>query len=179
MILSDFDLRAYVSSGRLRVEPFSEEIVRENGLDLRLGRGVCELVPGGDPLDPYEQDPSERYRCYEAEKLLISPGSRYLLHTVEHVGLPEELVGFVELRSTLARLGLVIPPTMVDGGFEGQLTIELLPSVFPIVLRPGTRFLHLILAKASTPVTRPYRGKYQGQKGVTLPKRLEPPRPRP
>lgn len=175
MILSDFDLRAYISSGRLRVEPFAEEVVRENGLDLRLGRGVCELVPGEDPLDPYEQDPSERYRCFEAEVIEIRPGSRYLLHTLEHIALPEELVGFVELRSTLARLGLAIPPTIVDGGFEGQLTIELAPSVFPVRLRPGTRFLHLILAKTATPVTARYRGAYQGQRGVRLPKRLEPP----
>jgi deoxycytidine triphosphate deaminase len=36
MILSDFDLRAYLSSGRLRITPFSEEIIRENGVDLRL-----------------------------------------------------------------------------------------------------------------------------------------------
>ncbi|HDN75790.1 MAG TPA: dCTP deaminase, partial [Acidilobales archaeon] len=37
MILSDFDLRAYLESGRLRVIPFSDEIIRENGLDLRIG----------------------------------------------------------------------------------------------------------------------------------------------
>jgi dCTP deaminase (EC 3.5.4.13) len=39
MILSDFDLRSYISSGRLYIDPFDPSIVRENGLDLRLGKG--------------------------------------------------------------------------------------------------------------------------------------------
>jgi dCTP deaminase len=104
---------------------------------------------------------------------ILKPNSRYLLHTLEYIKLPPELVGFVELRSTLARYGLLIPPTIIDGGFEGQLTIELLSSSFPIKLKPGLRFLHVILAKATTPIEKPYRGKYQGQKGVTLPKKLE------
>ena len=38
MILSDADLRKYIESGKLVVEPFDPEIVRENGLDLRIGQ---------------------------------------------------------------------------------------------------------------------------------------------
>jgi dCTP deaminase (EC 3.5.4.13) len=84
-------------------------------------------------------------------------------------------VGFVGLRSTLARLGLLIPPTIIDEGFEGELTIEVQTPPFPIKLRPGTRFLHIILAKTSTPSEKPYRGAYQGQRGVKPPKKLEKP----
>jgi deoxycytidine triphosphate deaminase len=176
MILSDFDLRSYISSGRLYIDPFDPSIVRENGLDLRLGKGFCELVETSEVLDPYSlADLNMFYRCSEANEIMLKPWGRYLLHTLEYIRLPPELVGFVELRSTLARLGLLIPPTIIDGGFEGELTIEVQVPPFPIKLRPGTRFLHIILAKVSTPIEKPYRGTYQGQRGVRLPKKLEKP----
>ena len=79
-------------------------------------------------------------------------------------------MAFVELRSTYARLGLFIPPTIVDANFEGQLTIELVGGPFPVKLYKGDRFLHIIFAKLTSQVEKPYMGKYQGQRGVTLPK---------
>ncbi|MEM2302291.1 MAG: dCTP deaminase [Sulfolobales archaeon] len=178
MILSDFDLRNYIASGRLYIEPFDPSVVRENGLDLRLGSGYCELLEVEEVLDPYgfdEEALGRFYRCGEGSEILLKPWGRYLLHTLEYIRLPPELVGFVELRSTLARLGLMIPPTIIDGGFEGELTIEVQAPPFPVKLRPGTRFLHLILSKVSTPIEKPYRGEYQGQRGVRLPKKLEKP----
>jgi len=33
----------------------------------------------------------------------------------------------------------------------------------------GERFLHLVFAKLSSPANNPYRGKYQGQRGVQVP----------
>ncbi len=173
MILSDFDLRAYLNNGRLKIEPFSEDIIRENGVDLRLGREYCKLIESNDVLDLTKgesaEDIKQRYLCKESDIILLEPNSRYLLHTLEYISLPPELMAFVEIRSTFARLGLLIPPTIVDGGFEGQITIELLTTSFPVKIPAGTRFLHVVFAKLTTPVTKPYRGKYQGQKGVTLP----------
>ncbi|MEM0453439.1 MAG: dCTP deaminase [Sulfolobales archaeon] len=170
MILSDFDLRAYLSSGRLKIDPFSEEIVRENGVDLRLGSNYCMIVESNEAFDILGHDDlSKYYECGESEQFVLKPNKRYLLHTLEYVALPPELMGFVELRSTFARLGLMIPPTIIDGGFEGQITIEVLSTSFPITLRAGVRFLHVVFSKLTTPVSKPYKGKYQCQKGVRLP----------
>lgn len=170
MILSDFDLRAYLSSGRLKIEPYSEEIVRENGIDLRIGSSYCVIRESDEILDVINPDDvSKYYECGESDVILLRPNKRYLLHTLEYIKLPPELMGFVELRSTFARLGLMIPPTIIDGGFEGQVTIELLTSSFPIRVCKGVRFLHVVFAKLTTPVNKPYGGKYQGQRKVTLP----------
>lgn len=173
MILSDFDLRNYIRSGRLLVEPFDEFIVRENGLDLRIGGEVCELVESDEVLDPYsvsEEDVRKFYSCWRALEFIVKPYRRYLLTTLEYVKVPPELMAFVELRSTFARMGLSIPPTIIDGGFEGQITIELHGSSFPVKLKQGTRFLHVVFSRVSSPIEKPYRGSYQGQKGVRLPK---------
>ncbi len=172
MILSDFDLWNYIRSGRLIVEPFSEEIVRENGLDLRLGNEVCELLDTNEVLDPYNEDVdlSRYYRCWKADEFVIHPYRKYLLTTIEYLKVPPELMAFVELRSTFARLGLFIPPTIIDGGFEGQITVEVQGSTFPVKLRAYTRFLHVVFSKVTSPIMKPYSGRYQGQRGVRLPK---------
>lgn len=174
MILSDFDLKNYVKSQRISIDPFDEDIIRENGLDLRLGDEICELIESSEEIfDPYtfnEQDLPKFYKCWKSSEFVIKPYRRYLLTTLEYIKVPPELMAFVELRSTFARMGLSIPPTIIDGGFEGQITIELHGSSFPIKLRHKTRFLHIVFSRVTSPIERPYSGSYQGQHGVKLPR---------
>jgi dCTP deaminase len=174
MILSDAELRKYIYGGLLHIEPFDEETVRENGLDLRLGTSVCEVDPSGGIIDVNRcSDVSRFYRCRDVgydEPIVLEHGKTYLLSTLERVRLPNDLMAFVELRSTLARLGLVIPPTIIDAGFEGQITVEVFVAGPTIVVRPGTRFIHVVFAKTTTPVLSPYRGRYLGQRGATPPR---------
>ncbi|MEM0026622.1 MAG: dCTP deaminase [Ignisphaera sp.] len=172
MILSDFDLINYIRSGRLVIEPFSNEIVRENGLDLRIGDEVCILNEVNKVLDPYDAnvDINTFYNCFKTDEIIFEPRKIYLATTVEYIKVPPELMAFVELRSTFARMGLSIPPTIIDGGFEGQITIEIHTSTFPIKIKKNTRFLHIVFSKVSTPIQKPYTGRYQGQRGVRPPK---------
>jgi len=44
MILSDVDLRTHIAKGRIVIEPFDEDIIRENGVDLRLGNEGNHLL---------------------------------------------------------------------------------------------------------------------------------------
>jgi len=172
LLLSDRDIRALVALGDLVIEPLREDTVRENGVDLRLSREFCRLRERGDiVLDPEEPgDPREFYECFEAESIVVRPGERLLAVTEETVGLPGYLAGLVMLRSTWARTGLWVPPTVVDAGFRGQIVVEIMGSSFPVRLKAGTRFLHLVFIKLVSPSSKPYSGDYQGQRGVRLPK---------
>ena len=172
MILSDFDLTSYIRSGRLVIEPFSEEIIRENGIDLRLGNQIARLRDTDEVLDTRnpEADLSSFYVIEEGETFIINPREKVLLTSLEYIKLPNDLMAFVELRSSFARLGLLMPPTIIDAGFEGTVTLEIQGSSFPIKLYRGQRFAHVIFSKTLNPVSKPYKGKYQGQQGVTLPK---------
>lgn len=170
MILSDFDLWAYIKGGRLVIEPFDENIVRENGIDLRIGRAIARMRDIGEPLDTRDDSRIQEYfQLEEGESFVIRPREHVLLHTLEYVKLPVDLMGFVNLRSSYARVGLMIPPTIIDANFEGELTIELVGGDFPVRLYAGDRFLHVVFAKLSSAVEKPYKGKYQGQRGVKLP----------
>lgn len=171
MILSDIDLRTHIAKGRIVIEPFNESIIRENGVDLRLGNEIARLRRTSELLDTgLELDASKFYTIERGESFVIHPDERVLVTTLEYIKLPADIMGFVELRSTFARMGLSMPPTIIDAGFEGNLTLEVHGSSFPVRVYAGQRFAHVIFAKTSSLVERPYRGKYHCQRGVTLPR---------
>jgi len=173
VILSDRDIKWYIRKGLLSINPLLEDTVRENGVDLRLGKIFCRFKPVGrvfDTISDWDKI-TEFYDCTEAEEgFIIHPYEHVLATTMEEVSLPDDLVGLVNVRSTFARLGLFVPPTVIDAGFKGQVTIEIIGSAFPIKVYPGQRFLHVVFVRTSTPVEKPYSGKYQGQRGVTPPR---------
>ncbi len=175
MILSDRDIAWYIEKKLLRIEPLYNDTIRENGVDLRLGDEFCRFrrnAPVLDTMYTAQVDRSVYYDCVHAsrdEGFVIKPYEHVLATSVEKVCLPDDLVGLVNVRSTYARLGLFIPPTVIDAGFCGQVTIEIIGSGFPVRVYPGQRFLHVVFVKTTSPVASPYRGKYQGQQGVTLP----------
>ncbi len=178
MILSDFDLRNYIGSHRLVVKPFEEELVRENGLDLRLGNEIGIHNPELKEdfvLDPSNEEHLKREYIVtkDNDRLVIPSKSQVLLTTQEFLEMPDNLMGFVELRSSWARHGLSMPPTIIDAGFKGDVTLEVINhSNHAIALKPSVRFAHIIFAITMNRVSKQYSGSYLGQRGVRTPKPL-------
>lgn len=170
MILGDRDLKYYVERKYIEITPLYDDSIRENGVDLRVGGEIARFKATEKVFDPSSAETSQFYDMEEGDSFIIRPKEHVLLTTEEYIRLPSDVMAFVNLRSTFARAGLFVPPTIVDAGFEGQLTIEVLGSEFPVMLKRGTRFLHLIFSRTLTPVEKPYNSRYQGQRGVTLPK---------
>lgn len=135
-----------MDTGKLVIDPIEEIQFQQNGVDLILDQVI-------DPVMLQEKPP------------WFSRLSFYLGGTKERLVFPDDLMAFVELRSTWARRGLILPPTIVDAGFKGNLTLEIFATL-GVKIPYGERFAHLIFAKTSGPA-EPYRGKYQGQSGVT------------
>lgn len=140
MILSGKDLKMYIQAGRLTVEPLYEEQYQQNGIDLIL-----------------------KQVQHKAENRF------YLGCTEETLAMPNDLMAFVQLRSTWARRGFFLPPTIVDAGFEGNITLEILAFMESPIVAVGQRFAHLIFARTSS-ACEPYTGKYQHQEGITGPR---------
>ncbi|MGC9137235.1 dCTP deaminase [Caldivirga sp.] len=175
MILARGEILKLIKDGSLSIEPFTEDVVRENGLDLRVGNEYAIYAFENQVIDPCELESTRHlFSIVEAKdgRIIIPPRSFALLTTMEYVKFPRDVIGFCNLRSTLARYGLGVPPTIIDTGFEGNITIEVINnSGNYVVLRPGMRFLHVVLAK--TIGEAKYQGKYLGQRGVTPPKGLK------
>ena len=176
MILSDFDLMNFINAKRLVIEPFSQDIVRENGIDFRLADEIAHHKDLGKDfiMDPANQEMiTNSYDLKKGEgRLIIGAHEQVLLSTVEYIELPDDIVGIVELRSTWARHGLSMPPTIIDAGFRGTVTLEVFNNApYGIGLMPNTRFAHIVFIKATSRVEKSYAtGSYSGQRGIKLPK---------
>lgn len=176
MILGDTDLRHYISSGKLGIKDLTDESIRENGIDCRIGNtcAIDTLIKGY--IDTHDQESSDlRFRKYfiASSGLIIPPQTNILLATIEEFALPDDLMAFCALRSTIARMGFVSPITIIDAGFKGTLTIEAFyGGNNPIKIYAGDRFLHVVVAKINTFVQKPYNGTYTGQTSVRLPKTM-------
>lgn len=137
MILSGRDLRLYMLDGLIKVSPeLSQDQFQQNGIDLIL------------------------------DSIKWMKGHFYLGCTREILQLPNDLMAFVGLRSSWAREGFFLPPTIVDAGFKGNLTLEILANYSLPETAIGKRFAHLIFARTTGPC-EPYSGVYTGQRGIT------------
>ncbi|ASI13904.1 deoxycytidine triphosphate deaminase [Candidatus Mancarchaeum acidiphilum] len=177
MILSDFDIKSMVSQKRLTIEPLTDDSIRENGIDFRLADEVARHKAFDESfvLDPTDENMIKG--SYKLDKTLkeivINPHEQVLLSTYESISMPDDVAGFVELRSTWARHGLSMPPTIIDAGFNGTITLEVVNNApYKILLRPGQRFAHIILEKLNNKTGKVYNGNYNMQKGIKLPQVL-------
>jgi len=166
MILSDFDLKWYIETERLKIDPLFEDSIQQNGIDLHLA-GEMKIPKSRKVFDLEKEVYSNPwYDSIISRELVTPPHRKVLCRTIEYIEMPLNLMGFCYLRSTFARAGLSIPPTIVDAGFKGTLTVEIKGSEFPVKIYSKTPFMHLILMKLSS-YAIPYKGKYQGQFEVT------------
>lgn len=155
MMLPDWKIRK-----EILIEPFSEESLQPAGYDLRVGR---EAYLEGRVLDVEEEG-----------KLVIPPKTHALVLTMERVRLPDDVMGDMKLRSSLAREGLLGSFAWVDPGWDGNLTLALFNSSNePIELYYGERFVQIAFIRLEGPARNPYRGNYQGSRGIVLSKRRQ------
>lgn len=181
MILGDEDLKTYIKDGKLIINPLTDESIRENGIDLTIDNEIGIEKEIWKNVDSHnENDIKERFEIIKSTKdlsgeyFIIRPQSFNLLTTREFVEFPDNLMGFCALRSSIARSGFICPMTIVDAGFKGNLTIEIIYSgIRPFKLYVGDRFLHLIVAKTLSPVKNPYSGVYKNQIGVRVSKCID------
>lgn len=169
MALSDIDIKDYIRTHKLIIDPFDESLIRENGVDLRFGGSIGRFRSHNVLFDPHNDDINDVLTIEKGDTFIIYPDEKILFHSLEYIRLPNNLMGQINLRSSFARLGLSIPPTIIDANFEGQLTIGLEGGRFPIKIRKGERILYIIFYELKSPSENPYRGKYRGQRGIQPP----------
>ncbi len=173
--LSNENILEEIELGNLKVQGMNHETIRENGLDLRIDDVYARENPEymEKTVDIHNQDP-ERFQKVDVSLggfIIINSGEFVLLSTKEFIEFPNDIMGSCNIRSTVARTGLMCPPTIVDAGFRGNLTIEIYNTTKKdIIIHVGDRFLHVVLSYLKTPCSIPYQGKYQDQKKVTVPK---------
>jgi len=178
MILSDRTIRAELEAGRIVIDPLDEQCIQPSSVDLRLDRLFRVFLNHTMPVIDVKEDLEDLTRLVEigeGETFILHPGEFVLGSTYERVTLPGDLVGRIEGKSSLGRLGLLIHSTagFIDAGFSGYLTLELSNVAnLPITLYPGMKIGQVSFLRMTTPADVPYGSarvgsKYQGQRGPT------------
>ena len=178
MILSDRSIREEIAAGRIELDPFDERLIQPASVDVRLDRFFRVFLNHTMPVIDVKQNLEELTRLVELDEdrtFVLHPGEFVLGSTHERIALPADLVGRVEGKSSLGRLGLLIHSTagFVDPGWNGHITLELSNVAnLPITLYPGMKIGQISFLRMTTPADVPYGtgelgSKYQGQRGPT------------
>lgn len=170
-VLSDISIQQAIDKGALVVDPYDPENIQPSSFDVRLGntfrifktRGISAVDVRADNTGLTESVTPEA-----GQPFILHPHEFALGHTMEVVGLPDNIAARLEGKSSLGRLGLLIHSTagFVDPGFNGDLTLELSNVLgLPIELYPGMLIGQLSFHWMDQPVQHQYDGHYQGQRG--------------
>jgi deoxycytidine triphosphate deaminase/intein/homing endonuclease len=111
MILSDHTIREELEAGRVVIDPLDESSIQPSSVDLRLDRLFRVFLNHTMPVIDVKQDLEDLTRLVkidEGEAFILHPGEFVLGSTFERVTLPDDLVGRIEGKSSLGRLGLLI-----------------------------------------------------------------------
>lgn len=179
MVLSDREIKKALKDKKIKIVPAPnlDEQLGSNSLDLRLGN-VFRIFDHSKYafIDPYRENIGEEItrevKKKKNEPFIIQPGDFVLASTIEYVEIPDDLVGSLEGRSSIGRLGIMVHSTAasIECGFRGAITLELSNmGKMPVALYPGMRICSVAFMQLSSPALMPYykkkNAKYVGQTG--------------
>ena len=165
------------------IEPFVDEQMRAGvisygvssyGYDIRVAdefkvfTNVYNTV-----VDPKNFDP-QSFVDIKADVCIIPPNSFALARTIEYFRIPRNTLTVCLGKSTYARCGIIVNVTPFEPEWEGHVTIEISNTTpLPAKIYANEGIAQVLFFESDEPCTISYKdkkGKYQAQRGVTLPK---------
>ncbi|MDD5036323.1 MAG: dCTP deaminase [Methylococcaceae bacterium] len=186
MRLCDRDIIAALDQGRIRIIPRPlPERISGVSVDLLLGNRFRVFSSHSTPYIDLSGSREEMNVAIEkvmsdeivigegeGEAFFLHPGELALGITQDSLTLPDDIVGWLDGRSSLARLGLMVHVTAhrIDPGWSGNIVLEFINAgKLPLALRPGMSIGAISFEPMSGPADRPYRkrsdAKYRDQDG--------------
>ena len=165
------------------IEPFEDRQVREGvisygvssyGYDMRVARefriftNVLNSV-----VDPKAFDPKS-FVEFEGDVCIVPPNSFALARSVEYFRIPRTVMTVCVGKSTYARCGIIVNVTPFEPEWEGTATLEISNTTpLPAKIYANEGIAQVLFFQSDEPCEVSYKdkaGKYQAQRGVTLPK---------
>ncbi len=186
MKLSDRDIIQHLKIGKIGIDPMPDQNkIKGISVDLRLANKFRVFNDHTAPFIDLSGASDEMQQLMDkvmGDEVVIEDGQAFFLHpgelalasTYESVSIPDDLVGWLDGRSSLARLGLMVHVTAhrIDPGWEGQIVLEIFNSgKLPLALRPGMDICAINFETLSSAAIKPYNkradAKYRNQQGPT------------
>src|SRR5262245_11482562 len=182
MIKSDTWIRRMCRDHRM-IEPFAEKQVRQGmisygvssyGYDLRIAdefkifTNVYTTV-----VDPKNFDPRS-FVDFKGPVCVVPPNSFALGRSVEYFRIPRDVMTICVGKSSYARCGVVTNVTPLEPEWEGHVTLEISNTTpLPAMIYANEGIAQVLFLGADEICETSYKdkkGKYQDQRGVTLPR---------
>ena len=124
-------------------------------------------------VDPKNFD-ARSFVDIRGEHCIIPPNSFALARTVEYFRVPRNVLVVCLGKSTYARCGIIVNVTPLEPEWEGYVTLEFSNTTpLPAKIYANEGVAQVVFFESDDVCETSYKdrgGKYQGQKGVTLPK---------
>jgi dCTP deaminase len=165
------------------IEPFEEAQVRDGvisygvssyGYDMRLTDEFKLFTNLHSAVVDPKNFSTESFVDVKADHCIIPPNSFALAHSHEYFRIPRTVLCVCLGKSTYARCGIILNVTPFEPEWEGHVTIEISNTTpLPAKIYANEGIAQVLFFESDEPCTTSYgdrKGKYQGQKGVTLPR---------
>ena len=184
-IKSDNWIRRMAEHGM--IEPFEPGQVKQNGAGRIVSYGTSsygyDVRCAGEfkiftninstIVDPKAFD-SRNFVDFSGDCCIIPPNSFALARTVEYFRIPRSVLTICLGKSTYARCGIIVNVTPLEPEWEGHVTLEFSNTTpLPARIYANEGVAQVLFIESDEVCETSYRdrgGKYQGQKGVTLPR---------
>jgi deoxycytidine triphosphate deaminase len=150
VLLSDRDIKKAVESGRVKLDPYTPELIQPASIDVRLDRYFRVFENHRYPhIDPAEEQPDLTRLVEPAgrEPFVLHPGEFVLASTYEVVSLPDDIAGRLEGKALATETPI---PTPAGWRCMGELRVG--DAVFDETGEPTT-----IVAATPAMLGRPCR----------------------
>jgi len=165
------------------IEPFVEKQVSSHvisygvssyGYDVRIADEYKIFTDVFSAIvDPKMFDPKSMVD-FKGDVCIIPPNSFALARTVEYFRIPRNVLVVCLGKSTYARCGIIVNVTPLEPEWEGHVTLEFSnTTTLPAKIYANEGVAQMLFFESDEVCGTSYKdrgGKYQGQKGVTLPK---------
>ena len=185
-IKSDNWIRRMAEQQRM-IEPFEPRQVKEvngrkvvsygtssYGYDIRCSREFKIFTNINSTIvDPKNFD-EKSFVDFVGDICIIPPNSFALARTVEYFRIPRDVLVVCLGKSTYARCGIIVNVTPLEPEWEGHVTLEFSNTTpLPAKIYANEGVAQVIFFESDEACETSYKdrgGKYQGQRGVTVPK---------
>lgn len=165
------------------IVPFSERQVKSRvisfglssyGYDIRVADEFKVFTTlNATIIDPKNFD-SNSFVDVKGKVCIIPPNSFVLARTVEYFKIPRNILTICLGKSTYARCGIIVNVTPFEPEWEGYATLEISNTTpLPAKIYANEGIAQIIFLEADEVCQTSYKdkkGKYQAQRGITLPK---------
>lgn len=185
--LPDFAIRQAIESNVVDIIPFKESQLQAASYDLCLGRTLLVEDTNGIKrwwYNSIRRAPKRKFKeiklgCFRFSSYVLMPGEFVLAHTKEYIRVPDFIEATVQLKSSIARLGIDHNLAgYIDPGFPSKteskpITLEITNnSAYPVELTAGAPICQIRFASLDrrASVLTPYyvNGHYTADTGQTV-----------